>query len=70
MTMNYDRLWKLLIDRKMSKTQMRLKAGISSVTLAKMGKGEAIGPAALAKICTALGCDAGKIVKYGKGEKV
>lgn len=36
MILNYDNLWKLLIDRKMTKTEMRNASGISTVTLAKM----------------------------------
>lgn len=43
MTLNYDNLWKLLIDRKMTKTEMRQAAGISSATLANMSRGEAVG---------------------------
>lgn len=42
MTYNYNRLWKLLIDKGMTKTQMRLQAGISTNILAKMGKGEPV----------------------------
>ncbi|MBQ8124674.1 MAG: helix-turn-helix transcriptional regulator [Kiritimatiellae bacterium] len=64
MTLNYDNLWKMLIDRKMTKTQMRNSAGISTVTLAKMSKGEAVGPYVLEKICKAMKCDASEIVKY------
>ena len=64
MTLNYDKLWKLLIDRKMTKTDMRQAAGISSVTLAKMSKGEAVGPYVIGKICQAMNCDASSIVSY------
>lgn len=63
MTYNYDKLWKLLIDKKITKTQMRLKAGISSNILAKMGKGESISLDSLAKICTALQCSFDDIVE-------
>lgn len=64
MTLNYDNLWKLLIDRKMTKTEMRKAAGISSVTLAKMSKGQPVGAVVLEKICRAMKCDAESIVSY------
>ena len=38
MTLSYNKLWKLLIDKGMTKTEMRLKADISTTTLAKLGK--------------------------------
>ena len=53
MTYNYNRLWKLLIDKGMTKTQMRLQAGISTNILAKKGKGEPVAMESLAKIATA-----------------
>lgn len=64
MTLNYDNLWKLLIDRKMTKTEMRRAAGISSATLAKMSRGDAVGYVVLDKICRAMKCDAASIVSY------
>lgn len=64
MTVSYDNLWKLLIDRKMTKTQMRHAAGISTVTLAKMSKGEPIGYVVLDKICHALGCEPDDVLSY------
>ena len=42
MEMCYNRLWKMLIDRHMTKTQMRLAVGLSTVTLARMNKGQKI----------------------------
>ena len=47
---NYNKLWKLLIDRKITKTEMRLQAGISTNMLAKMGKDEPVSMETLAKI--------------------
>ena len=64
MTLNYDNLWKLLIDRKMTKTEMRKASGISTVTLAKMSRGEPVGALVLQKISNALKCDIGSIVSY------
>ena len=50
MNYNYNKLWKLLIDRKITKTEMRLQAGISTNMLAKMGKDEPVSMETLAKI--------------------
>ena len=63
MTYNYNRLWKLLIDKGMTKTQMRLQAGISTNILAKMGKGEPVAMESLAKITTAMQCGIDDIVE-------
>lgn len=42
MAVFYDKLWKLLIDKKLNKTQMRLATGISPITLAKLSKGKLV----------------------------
>ena len=57
MTVSYDKLWKLLIDKKMNKTQMRLATGISSSTLAKLSKEEPVTLEVLEKICNELHCN-------------
>ena len=57
MTVSYNKLWKMLIDKGMSRTQMRLKAGISTKALAKLGKNESVNIDILIKICAALDCD-------------
>ena len=62
MALCYNRLWKLLIDRGMTRTQMRLAAGISTSTLAKLSKGEDVNTSILVKICDALGCGIRDIV--------
>ena len=67
MTFNYNKLWKLLIDKRLTKTQMRLEAGISTNILAKMGKGEPVAMESLAKIATALNCGLDDIVEIEKG---
>lgn len=67
MTYNYNMLWKLLIDKGMTKTQMRLQAGISTNILAKMGKGEPVAMESLAKIAIALNCGLDDIVEIEKG---
>lgn len=57
MEVSYNKLWKMLIDKEMSRTQMRLKAGISTKALAKLGKNESVNIDILIKICVALECD-------------
>ena len=57
MAVSYNKLWTLLIDKEMSRTQMRLKAGISTKALAKLGKNESVNIDILIKICAALDCD-------------
>ena len=63
MAYNYNRLWKLLIDKGMTKTDMRKQAGISTNVLAKMGKGEAVAMDSLGKIAVTLGCGLDDIVE-------
>ncbi len=66
MKYSYNRLWKLLIDKNMTKTQMRIKAGISTNILAKMGKNEPIAMDSLAKIADALQCGLDDIIEIQK----
>lgn len=64
MATSYNRLWKQLIDKGMSKTDLRLAAGMSSGTLARLSKGEPVETTTLEKICRALRCNIGDIVDY------
>lgn len=56
MRMSYNRLWKLLIDKNMKKSDLRKIAGVSSSSLAKLGKGENVTTDVILKICVALDC--------------
>ncbi len=60
---SYDKLWKLLIDKKMNRTDLKEKSEISTASLAKLGKNENLTTAVLLKICTALNCDIGDIME-------
>lgn len=62
MALSYNKLWKLLIDKGMTKTQMRLKADISTTTLAKLGKNETVSMEVLLRICKVLDCNVGDIM--------
>lgn len=63
MAVSYKRLWKLLIDKDMKKKELCRKAGISSSSLTKMGKGGHVTTEVLAKICTALDCTVDDIME-------
>ena len=63
MGISYKKLWKLLIDKDMRKEDLRLKAGISTNTMAKLGKNENVNTDILVKICSALNCDIADIME-------
>ncbi len=56
MRISYNKLWKLLIDKEMTKMQLKEAAGISSASIAKLGKGGNITTDILLKICETLNC--------------
>lgn len=56
MSVNYNKLWKILIDRNMTKTQMRLAVGLSTVTLAKLNKGKKVRSVIIDRICETFHC--------------
>ncbi len=60
---SYNKLWKLLIDKEMQKRDLQEAAGISSASIAKLGKGENITTDILIKICDALNCDLDDIME-------
>lgn len=63
MAISYKKLWKLLIDKDMKKEDLRIKAGISTNTMAKLGKNENVNTDMLVKICSALDCDIADIME-------
>jgi len=63
MAMNYNKLWKMLIDRNMMKKDLIQMAGISTNAMAKMGKGGDVSTQVLRKICAALDCKIEDIVE-------
>ncbi len=68
MKMSYKKLWKLLIDKDMNKTDLRKAAGISSSSLAKLGKDENVTTDVLLRICKALDCELDDIVEIERTE--
>lgn len=69
MSVSYNGLWKLLIDKNMYKKDLVAKLGISSATMAKMGRGENVSMEILQKICEFMDCNIGDIVSFEKDEK-
>jgi len=64
MAVSYSKLWKILIDQKMSKADLRKKADISPNTMTKLNKDEEVAMSILGKICKTLNVDYGDIMEY------
>lgn len=62
-SISYNKLWKLLIDKNMNKSELRDKSKISTASLAKLGRNENLTTAVLLKICNALDCDVSDIME-------
>ena len=62
-TISYDKLWKKLIDKKWNRTKLKEESGISTASLAKLGKNANITTDVLVKICNALECDFSEIME-------
>lgn len=72
MSVSYNKLWKLLIDKKMSKAELRKSAGIAPNTLTRLNNDEIVTLEVLGKICNVLSVDFGDIIEYipeARGEK-
>ena len=68
MKVNYNKLWKMLIDLNMSKTQLRKRAGVTTNALAKMGKNENVSTEVLCKIFNVLSCQIEDIMELVETE--
>ncbi len=69
MNRSYNKLWKLMIDKKMNKTQLREAAKITSNAMAKLGKDESVPVETLEKICRVLDCTIDDIMEFDQHEK-
>lgn len=69
MGMKYNGLWKLLVDKEMTKEDLRVKIRASPATIAKMGKGEKVSLDVIERICAVLDCQPGDIMEYVPGAK-
>lgn len=66
MSVSYNGLWKILIDKNMYRKELAEQLNISSATIAKMGKGESVSLDVLERICAYLDCNIGDIVSFEK----
>lgn len=64
MGFSYKKLWKLLIDKKMNKSDLQQAISVTPKTIAKMGKDENVNMDTLGKICEYFKCDIGDIIEY------
>ncbi len=64
MVISYDKLWKLLIDRKMNKTDLKDQASITYNIIARLGKEQSVNLESLYKICKCLQCNIGDIMEF------
>ena len=69
MNVSYNKLWKLMIDRKMNKSDLRELTGIGTNTLAKLSKDQQVSMEVLMKICSKLNCDISDICEFVEEEK-
>ena len=64
MSISYNKLWKLLVDKKMSKADLRRAADISPNTMTKLRRDEPVNLAILSRVCDVLECDFGDIIQH------
>ena len=64
MKASYKKLWKILVDKDMSKASLQKAANLSAGTMTKMRRGEDVSMEALRKVCIALNCNIGDIVEF------
>ena len=64
MSVSYNKLWKLLVDKKMSKADLRRASGVSPNTMTKLHRDEPVMLNILDKVCKTLGCNYGDIMDY------
>jgi len=68
MRFSYNKLWKLLIDKGINKQKLREISGVSSTSIAKLGKGGNVNTDVLLRICNALDCDVADIMEFVRDE--
>lgn len=68
MAVSYDKLWKLLIDKKISASEMRKRAEIAPNTITKMRKEQEVSLTVLSRICDVLDCDFADIIEHKKDQ--
>ena len=69
MSISYNRLWKLLIDKNMQKKDLRIQAGLTTNVIAKLGKNQDVSTEVLRKICSTLECEITDILEFLPGDR-
>ena len=70
MAVNYNKLWKLIIDNNMNKTDLRVKADIGTATLAKLGKNQPVSMDVMLRICAVFSCNIADVMDVVPEENV
>ena len=68
-SVSYKKLWKLLIDKDMNKTKLRLATGLSSATMARLTKSDSVSMDVLQRLCKTLQCNVGDIMDIVNDDK-
>ena len=66
MKISYNGLWKIMIDKNMQKKDLIDKVGLSSTTIAKMGKGEKVSLDVIERVCDHFDCNIGDVISFEK----
>ena len=69
MAISYKKLWKLLIDKNLKRTEMAQKAGITGNVLGRLSRNEPVSMGSLEKICSLLGCNVGDVMEFIRHEE-
>jgi len=69
MAISYNKLWKLLIDKRMKRIYLKKMASLSTTTLAKLGKEEVVSMEVMQRICKVLNCDIGDVMEFEPDEE-
>lgn len=69
MALSYNKLWKLMIDKKINKTELHELTGLSLSTINKLNNGENVNTDVLERICKTLNCNIEDIVEYEEEDK-
>lgn len=69
MSISYNKMWKLLIDKNMKRKDLKEKAEVSQNVMARLSKNQAVTMETMEKICSVLQCDIGDVMEFIPEEK-
>lgn len=69
MAISYNKLWKLLIDKNLKRTEMAQKAGITGNVLGRLSRNEPVSMGSIEKICALLDCNVGDVMEFVEYEE-